>query len=232
MNDAQKIDYRHLEIKDVLKPEYRHLLRLLYWPIYIIAFIVMERFVKGTYTPIHCFIDDMIPFCEYFIVFYLLWFVFWVGMMAYCLVFEVATYKKMMWYFILTFTCSLIIYAVFPNCQELRPSVFPRDNTLTFITQVIYWIDTNTNVCPSMHVIGAAGVIFAAFESKRFSSTGRKIVFAITGVLICISTLFVKQHSVVDFAAAIPLCFLGYMLCFHQWKRKKRPDNQVCAVES
>lgn len=208
------INYRNLKLKDLKKPEYRHLLLLLYWPVYLIAFLLIERLPGRTYMPIHCFIDDVIPFCEFFIIFYLLWFIFWIGMLVYGLFYEPAVFTKLMRYLIFTFSLCVLIYLIFPNCQNLRPTEFARDNIFVRIIKLIYWIDTSTNVCPSEHVVGALGVVFAAFDSKRFSSAGRKAAFIVTAFLICISTLFIKQHSVIDFAAAIPVSVIGYLLCF------------------
>lgn len=208
------INYRNVKLEDLKKPEYRHLLLLLYWPAYLLGFLLIERLPGRTYTPMHCFLDDLIPFCEYFIIFYLMWFIFWIGMLAYGLFYEPKVFTKLMHYLILTFSVSILIYAIFPNCQNLRPTEFPRENVFTSIVRFIYWIDTSTNVCPSMHVIGAVGVVFAAYDSERFSSVWWKAGFIIVAFLICISTLFVKQHSVIDFAAAIPVSALAYLLCF------------------
>lgn len=195
---------------------HRYLVLLLYWPLYLLMFLLQERIPAKAYTPIYCSLDDLIPFCEFFIVFYLLWFVFWIGMLAYTLFYEPPTFKKFMWYLILTFTVSLAIYAIYPNCQNLRPVEFPRENVFVRIVQFIYWIDTNTNVCPSMHVIAAIGTVFAAYDSRSFSSIEWKTVFVIVAFLICVSILFVKQHSVVDLVVALPITAIGYLLCFHR----------------
>lgn len=48
----------------------------------------------------------------------------------------------------------MLIYLVFPTCQDLRPTQFARDNILTRFVAWFYNFDTNTNVCPSIHVLG------------------------------------------------------------------------------
>lgn len=215
-----RVDYSGFRLNRILEPQYRHLLLLIYWPIYLIVFVLLERCVGGSYQPVRCFLDDVIPFCEYFIVPYLLWFPFWIGMLVYAMLYEISTFKKTMWYFILTFTLAMVLYLLFPNCQELRPTEFPRDNFFTWVTRMIYWIDTNTNVCPSEHVIGAFAVVFAAHDSKRFSSTAWQIIITAAAVVICIATLFVKQHSAVDIAAASVVCAIGYLVCFRTKGRR------------
>ena len=45
----------------------------------------------------------------------------------------------------------------------------------------------------------------------------------VTGVLIAISTVFVKQHSILDLLAALPFCAAAYALCFGiGWGVKKQ----------
>lgn len=219
------VNYRNLKLKDLKKKEYRHLLLILYWPIFIIAFLLIERLPGRTYAPIHCFVDDLIPFCEYFVIFYLMWFVFWIGMLAYALFYEPDVFTKLMRYLILTFSVTLLIYAVFPNCQNMRPTEFAGDNIFISIVRFIYWIDTSTNVCPSMHVIAAVGVVFAAFHSKRFCSPGRRAAFIISAFLICISTMFIKQHSFIDHAVALPICAVGYYICFRPEIFRRHADS-------
>ena len=72
---------------------------------------------------IHTTIDDQIPFCEYFIVPYLLWFLF-VAVTVLFYVFNKNQWKE--YYQLIHNTWNrhdtvLIISLVFPNGQDLRP---------------------------------------------------------------------------------------------------------------
>lgn len=49
----------------------------------------------------HCALDDVIPFCEYFLIPYLFWFAFLVGMHLYTLLYDTETLRRMMRYIIL-----------------------------------------------------------------------------------------------------------------------------------
>jgi len=209
-------EYLSLKGSDLRKEEYRHLWLLLYWPIYLLVFLIIERFIGGAYTPIHCPADDRIPFCEWFIFPYFLWFPYLVGMLAYTLLEDVGTFRRLMGYFILTFSAAVVIYRLWPTCQQLRPDTFPRANLATESVMFLYRLDTNTNVCPSEHVIGSAGVVFAAFASPELKKHRWWIL--LLGIVICVSTVFVKQHSLLDHAAALPVCLAGWLACF----RKKR----------
>lgn len=54
--------------------KYKHAIIILYMPIYLFWFTSLEKRTNVHFTDIHCKIDDYIPFCEFFIIPYLLWF--------------------------------------------------------------------------------------------------------------------------------------------------------------
>ena len=64
-----------MKVKDFLK-KYNHAWVFLYAFIYMPWFTYLEKTVTTHFYEIHSKIDDYIPFIEYFIVPYLLWFVF------------------------------------------------------------------------------------------------------------------------------------------------------------
>jgi membrane-associated phospholipid phosphatase len=209
------IDYRKLRWNNLNSEQFRHLKLLLFWPIFGILFLLMERGgILHHYHLMHCALDDMIPFCEYFLIPYMFWFVFVVGMLLYTLLFDKDTFKKYMYFIMITYSVTLVIYFFFPSAQHLRPAVFPRNNIFTQFLTYFYAFDTDTNVCPSIHVIGSLAVMFAAWHSDRFKSTGWRIAFALAAILISISTVFIKQHSVLDLLAALPLCFGAYAVVY------------------
>ena len=192
----------------------RHLWLLLYWPIYGLFFFFVEKIYRPDgYYPVYCSLDDAIPFCELFLIPYLFWFVYLIGMHVYTLIYDTSAFKKMMYFIMITYSATIIIYLLFPTCQNLRPVEFERDNILTRFMAGYYAFDTNTNVCPSIHVIGSLAVTFTAFHCKDFGK-GTKVAFAVAGVLIAISTVFVKQHSILDLLAALPICAIAYVVCF------------------
>ena len=75
---------------------------LLFWPIYGIAFYTLERGLPGrVYFPVESVIDAYIPFCEWFFIPYLFWFVLIVAMHGYTLFFDIPAFKKMMKFFMM-----------------------------------------------------------------------------------------------------------------------------------
>lgn len=120
------VDYRKFRLKYRNTPEFSHVKLLLFWPIFGLLFAFVERVgVSNVYTPIHIPLDDHIPFCEWFVIPYLFWFVFLIGMLVYTFFFEVPAFRKMMRFVICTYSITMAIYILFPNCQNLRPTAFP-----------------------------------------------------------------------------------------------------------
>lgn len=217
------VDYRRFRLSKLNTPEFEHLGYLAYWPVFGLLFLTVERlWIRESYYPMHCALDDVIPFCEYFLIPYLFWFVFLVGIHIYALLFDTNSFKKLMRFTIITYSAAMLIYMVFPNCQELRPVSFERDNVLTRLMAFWYRFDTNTNVCPSIHVIGSVSVMLCAWDSKHFSTVGWKIVFALAALLISVSTVFLKQHSVLDVLAAIPICVIAYFIVYKKRAKKTK----------
>lgn len=215
-------DYRKFRLAKINTPEFCHLKYLFYWPIYGLLFLTVERlWIRDDYFPMYCPLDDAIPFCEWFLMPYMFWFVFLIGMLLYTLLFDVESFKKYMQFIMITYTTAILIYILFPNCQELRPLVFERDNLLTRFMSGFYQFDTNTNVCPSVHVIGSVAVMLSAWHSKHFSTKSWKYIFGITAFLISISTVFLKQHSILDVVAAIPICVVAYVIVYGKRKGGK-----------
>ncbi len=220
------IDYRQFRLSKLNTPEFSHLRYLLFWPVYGLAFMLLERFITLDYTYIHCAIDDVIPFCEYFIVPYLFWFVYLTGMLIYTLLFDTKSFVYMMKLIIITCTAACIAYVLFPSAQDLRPVTFARDNIFTNIVRAFYAFDTNTNVCPSVHVSAAVVVMMTAWNAKHFSTAPRRAAFAVMTILICLSTVFLKQHSVIDVMWGIIVCAAAEaMIRVSDYYRSRKNDE-------
>ena len=213
------VDYRRLSLRSILFGEHRYLNWLWYWLFYGIAFYALERlYTPAVWHPVSCALDAFVPFCEYFVFPYVFWFVFIIGMLAYTVFFEPQAFRGMMKFIVFSYTAALIIYFVYPNCQNLRPHSFTEPNVLTDFMRAYYVFDTNTNVCPSLHVIGSAAVAATAWNTERFGTKAWRVVFCLVAFVISISTVFLKQHSVLDLAFALPVCAGAYGVAFGKKK--------------
>lgn len=224
------VDYRGFRLSQVAQPRFRHMLMLLFWPAYGLYFYAIEWvFPQEYYYPMWCPMDDMIPFNELFVIPYLFWFIYMVGAHAYTFFVSVSAFKRLMYSIFLTFGMTCIIFVIFPTCQQLRPETFARDNILVRTMQWFYTTDTSTNVCPSLHVCGSFCAAAAFTDTKPFSGRGWKIVHYGIAWLISISTVFVKQHSVIDTVCGLVMSAVVFALVYRPWRRRS-PESVKLAL--
>ena len=145
-----------------------------------------------------------------------------IGALAYTFFQDVPAFRRMMRFVIVTYTAATVVYFIYPTQQLLRPEAFAHDNALTRAVAWFYTFDTNTNVCPSLHVIGSMAAFFAFWYAPIFSKRGWRIASTVAAFFISISTVFMKQHSILDVAAAIPLCAIGYYFAYVRTPKKSR----------
>lgn len=205
----------------------RHILLILYFPVYIIAFFALERCIPDSsgcwisYMPL----DDRIPFLEIFVIPYVLWYPLLAATALILLLTQDAQgFKKYMLFIILGFSITLVFCALVPNAQELRALPLPRDNIFTRIVAGLYAADTPTNVFPSMHVIGSVACAAACLNSPKMKKL--HIAWVILAVLISLSTVFIKQHSALDIFGALALC-VPIWICLYPPRRGRERKNAV-----
>ncbi len=186
---------------------------LLFWPVYLLRYIWIEAYVpKRGYYVMHCSLDDRIPFCEWFLIPYVLWYAGITGMHVYTLLRQQKTYIRYSKYLIWATVMSTGIFLLFPSRQMLRPETFVRRNILVNGVELLYCLDTGTNVFPSEHVILSIGVFMAALHTEKFQTAGRLFAIGIGVLLVCMATVFLKQHSVLDILGAVPVSLTAYLL--------------------
>lgn len=208
------VDYRNFSFRKMNSPEFSHLWLLLGWPVYFVLFFLTENWIpREACTSVHMCMDDWIPFCEYFVIPYVMWY----GLIVYSLVwfalYNVQGFRQLQTWLIITQVCAILIYVLFPSRQDLRPQSFPRGNFCADLVRLLYAMDTNTGVCPSMHVAFSLGIASVWMKEKQ---VGRwwKTMIVVLALLVCMSTVFIKQHSAVDFFAALPVCLLSEILVY------------------
>lgn len=222
---APVIDYRKLRLSNINSPEFRHLFLLLGWVGYFCLYFLTENLIPPENChPVHCALDDMIPFNEYFVIAYAGWYVLIVVSLGYFLLYNVENFKNLQTYIIITQIVAMAVYILYPTRQDLRPTEFPRENVFSWLMGVIYAFDTSTGVCPSLHVAYSLGIASTWMKEESASKTVKAfILFAV--FMICISVSFVKQHSVVDIFAALPLGVLAEVLVFRKYYAQKRRNR-------
>ncbi len=220
------VDYRNLRLSNLKSPTYRHLLLLWGWVIYFALFFLTENLIPAEKChPIWCPVDDWIPFNEWFVIPYVGWYGLIVWSLGYFALYNVAQFKNLQKYIIITQAVAMICYIFLPSRQDLRPQEFERNNLLTQLVGLLYSLDTNTGVCPSLHVAFSLGIASTWLKEKGASNWTKTFV-VVFALLVCMSVAFVKQHSVLDILAAIPVCALAEILVFGKTYWRERHKNR------
>ncbi len=181
------------------------LLWLAYYPVYLFLFIALEEVRRREFV-LTTWIDKEIPLIPVFVVPYLLWFPFIAIVFVVFFLRSGEEFKKYAIKLYIGMTVFLVISFVFPNRLTLRPMNLGDTTIFERLLRLIYRNDTASNVFPSIHVYNS---VISAMEIVRskVSFTGKrcKAGCCILAVLISLSTVFIKQHSVLDVAGAIIL---------------------------
>ena len=188
------VNYKNLRINNITSPDFRHLFLILGWPLYFVLYYLTEKFIPTENCHIvYSFFDDLIPFCEFFVIPYVLWYALLAFTLIYFLFYSVQSFKTLQLYLIIVQLLATIIFIVYPTKQMLRPEEFARDNILTDLVGSLYSADTNTGVCPSLHVAMSIGIASAWLKEKSAHFIFKTFI-VIFCIIICISTAFIKQH--------------------------------------
>ena len=175
---------------------YPAMIALTYFPFYLLGFVLVEQVVEPRYI-IWCPLDDLIPFCEYFIVPYATWFVELAVIPLLLLKYDRKQYYYLCAVMFTGMTLCLGLYLIFPNGLDLRVEI-TRQNIFADLVRLIQAVDTPTNVCPSIHVASAMAMDLAICRSVLGQRRWVRMLANSVLLLICLSTVFLKQHSVID----------------------------------
>lgn len=212
---------------------YKHFVPVI---IYMIFYMVVFAFVENR-PSYHMHLltsqyDRLIPFCEIFVIPYMVWFFYMsLGVLFFGMIEEDRTqfYALVMNLFI-GMTLFLAISLLWPNGHTIRPAVFPRENFLTHLVTIVYKADTSTNIFPSIHVFNSIAMHTAIAHSK----TLKKHPIVVKGSLIlCISivlsTMFIKQHTLIDVVGAVLLNVITWSLIYQPrgaWQTIRRHTSR------
>jgi membrane-associated phospholipid phosphatase len=142
-------------------------------------------------------IDARIPFLPCFQPFYLLCYVVPAG------IFLISRAPRFLNRAFMTFIAanvfSFLFFIAIPVQGPPRGEILTPDASLW--TTFIYLLDSRYNAFPSLHVANACMLALLAWTELGF--TLKTALFVMLAVLICVSTLFVRQHYLLDVAGGM-----------------------------
>lgn len=193
--------------------ENKHLYIVLYYAVLWVLYRTFNQIVEPKYF-LWCKLDDYIPFVKQMVIPYVIWYPYIVLPLVYMAFNSSDDFIDLCVFMFGGMTICFIIFALFPNGQNLRPEIEVTD-IYTYIINRLYSTDNPTNSLPSMHVLNSVAIHCAIARCKKL----RKIkwvypVSLILMILISASTVMIKQHSILDVFAATVLSYTLYVLIY------------------
>ena len=182
--------------------------RHVYWLLGLIA-LALAYFVTQhlglQYHVVHLPLDDRIPFCPAF------------AKDVFC--------RQAAALFSGAFLC-VAVFVLYPTCIDFRPAA---DGTGVFLAlcRLIYAHDAPVNVFPSLHCYEALVLHLVTFRTPPLRARkALRLASFVLVLLICLSTLLVKQHSAADLIAGCTLAVAVYSLTTYLFsKRRSHHDH-------
>ena len=190
---------------------------LLYMILYLTWWGILEQKNARAFQIIHMAIDDYIPFCELFIIPYVLWFFYVSIVVIYFFFHDRTEYYQALIFLFTGMTIFLVISTIWPNMHQLRLSQMPRDNIFTRVIAGLWATDTPTNLWPSIHVYNSLGAHFAIMKSKDFANKPLiRYASLLLAISIICSTVLIKQHSMFDVLTAFVMAAVMYVFVYRR----------------
>ena len=204
------------KIKDFVKQN-KHSLILVYWPIHGIWYSILQATTMSR-APIAVAVelDRLIPFNEWFVIPYALWYLQIAAVTLYLLFKNKEGFTRLYVYmFGGMFFCMLLCTVLPMYFDRTGVEMYPRDNLLTDAVRFVQGFDPPTTILPSMHVYVTLGLHMAVCKDglgmERRLMRLASLAFSLS---VCLATVFIKQHSVLDVAAALPLAAVMYFVAY------------------
>jgi membrane-associated phospholipid phosphatase len=207
--------------------------------LYLFWFHLVEMIPRSWYFSITMPFDYLIPFCEYFVIFYLSWFGFVAAGLVFMFFYDRDSFDQLQTMLMIGMTLFLIVSVVYPNKLDLRPASVDTSNVFGLLVSGLYRTDTPTNVLPSIHVFNTMAILYAVNGSDQLRK--KKVTIAVVNILsilIILATMFLKQHSVIDVSLGIVMSVILQVICDRIYEtgteRVLQPEAQpqFSAVES
>jgi membrane-associated phospholipid phosphatase len=194
-------------------------------------FYVLEKKIIIPEYILHIRLDDYIPYIPVFVIPYILWYLY-VAVPAVFLFFKApGEFIRIAVFLTAGMVIAFSVYMIFPNGQTLRPELDLYDEPIIRLIRIIYSNDTPNNSAPSIHVIYsiAAHAAITFYNNNRNKVVWINRISFIIAVLCIISTVFIKQHSVIDLIFGIIVSVFLYYLIYVFGKEiaEKRKTNIV-----
>jgi membrane-associated phospholipid phosphatase len=170
-------------------------------------------------------LDHQIPFLPIFILPYIIWYGFILGYLIYFWYKDTAVYLKTLSVIVIGELVCFVIYFYFQTTVP-RPELV-GNGILIDLVSMIYNHDRPYNAFPSIHVLTTFTIMLGNLNIHK-KHIFHSIFIPVMGSLIIISTLFVKQHYLLDMFGSMFLTAFIYGIVFELYQlRAGSKENTV-----
>lgn len=173
----------------------------LFWllaiPIININYFLASITAKNTIN-LSTAVDDKIAFNSFFIIPYVYWYAYVVIGFILILKSDRSKYMRCLLATLVGMLTSYVFFYVFPT--EISRPIVNDSNILNKLVNLIYYNDRPVNCFPSLHVLNT----YLIMRYTKIDYSKKKYYYTqIVGILIILSTVYIKQHFVYDIIGAI-----------------------------
>jgi membrane-associated phospholipid phosphatase len=192
----------------LIKENLRPLLLMLIIPAMSLSYLLINKF-SGSAHDITIHWDSHIPFMKIFVIPYILWYLFVPASFLLLCFKDKRVYYKSILVYALGCMIASIIFILYQTTVP-RTQIYGND-ILTKIMLLIYANDKPVNCLPSIHVF-TCYLIMRVIPSSNLKNPRNNLITAFFSITIIISTLFTKQHAILDVLTGIVLAELLVIL--------------------
>jgi len=179
-------------------------------------FLLLELIAPAPRYILHTPLDDLIPFTAAFIIPYVTWYFYVAGTGVLLFLKDSDEFVRFAAFLSSGMIIACLIYTFWPNGQTMRPDLSSPQGPLETLVHLLYTIDTPTNSCPSIHVVYSIGSHAALVRHNRayWRNKALPVVSLIAAIFIILSTVFVKQHSVICILGGLLMALILYIVIY------------------
>ena len=173
-------------------------------------------------------LDESLPVIPAFIYIYVGAFFFWIFNYRYIYSFSAAAAKRLLTADLLCKLVCAVCFVLYP-CTLIQPDTDTLHGPGTWLLKLIYFLDQPTNLLPSMHCYISVLIALPLLSKKDKRTPVWYRVFSVAFALaVCASTVFTKQHAVVDVYTGILLAAAAWLISLAVWHfidKRARPSS-------
>jgi len=204
--------------------KWKHLLGILSIPIQGLIYMGIASNIGPNIIFNYYWIDTQIPFVKWFIFPY----ISWMPVLYLSFLYLAIKHRSLYWRTLLIYNISVmacnVIFWLFPTYVP-RPDVVGTD-LASMLVNFIYQSDAPLNCFPSIHCL-TSYLLFITLKRGLVTKRSVKVFMYTLLWLIIISTVFTKQHALIDVFGGILFAELTYQLVHYISSINHRRENQV-----